>query len=60
MLCNRTSLGERQPLLSLVARVFSFIDNQSSVSVGNRSSLLQRIANRYFSTPVGSPRDRVI
>ena len=37
----------------------SAVSNQQSVSVGNRSSLLQRIANCYFSMPVGSPRVRV-
>ena len=38
MLCNRTSLGERQPLLSLVALVCSFIGSQLSAVSKRRES----------------------
>ena len=54
MLCNRTSLGERQPLLSLVARVFSFIDNQqqsvvaSGIGVPSYKELLTAIFQRLL------------
>ena len=51
MLCNRTSLGEHQQLLSLVACMSPLLETvscQPSVSVGNRSSLLQRMLIAIF------------